>query len=106
MTAPDLATQLQRIEAELRRLGLLVGDVGPAEPVRAAFGMGEMTFEQWLARVFLPRALEAAAADDWPRASNVGTAAIRNLDGRDECAALVALLCEFDRLVEARGRGR
>ncbi|MFC4309901.1 YqcC family protein [Steroidobacter flavus] len=100
---PDsrLELQLERIEAELRRLGLLKGPVQPAVAVSSAFGMAEMPFEHWLVKVFLPRAYEAAGANSWPARSQVGIAAIRNFDGRDDYNALITLLCEFDRAVEA-----
>ncbi|MCL1635483.1 YqcC family protein [Luteimonas sp. SX5] len=101
MTNRNPAEQLGKIEAELRRLGLLVGPIQPAQVVRSAFGMGEMPFEDWLTKVFLPRAYEAADRNQWPQTSQVGTAAIRNLDGQADYAALITLLCEFDRIVEA-----
>lgn len=104
VTYEDLSRRLDAIEAELRRLGWLTGEVGEAEPVSSAFGMGEMTFEHWLARVFLPRAREAVAERDLPRSSQVGVAAIRNFDGRDEAEALVSILCEFDQGVEDADR--
>jgi uncharacterized protein YqcC (DUF446 family) len=104
MTSLIPKEQLGKIEAELRHLGLLVGPIQPAQVVRSAFGMGEMPFEQWLAKVFLPRAYEAAATNQWPPKSQVGIAAIRNFDGQNECAYLVTLLCELDQQIEVCSR--
>lgn len=96
--------QLEKIEAELRRLGLLAGPIQPAEIVSSAFGMAEMPFEHWLVKVFLPRAYEASDTNQWPPKSQVGIAAIRNFDGQDKYASLVTLLCEFDQIAEACSR--
>lgn len=97
-----LCAQVRKIEQELRRLGYLTGPVGEAQTVHTAFGLGEMPFEDWLTTVFLPRACEAAASDNWPAGSQVGVAAIRNFDGREECDALIGLLCELDWMITAR----
>lgn len=95
---------LQKIEAELRQLGLLPHPIQSTEIVSSAFGMAEMPFEHWLVKVFLPRAYQAADTKQWPAKSQVGIAAIRNFDGQDEYANLVALLCEFDQIVETYSR--
>jgi uncharacterized protein YqcC (DUF446 family) len=97
-----VAAVLQQIEAELRRIGVLVGDIKPAEIVHSAFGMNEMAFEQWLARVFLPQAREAQRTGQWPGSSQVGTFAVRNFDGSEEHEHLTNLLCEFDAIIEGR----
>jgi uncharacterized protein YqcC (DUF446 family) len=91
--------KLAEIEAELRRLGFLVGDVTVARPVTSAFGLEDMPFEHWLAYVFLPRAREAIAARSLPASSSVGTMALRNFDGYSDADKLVRLLCEFDALI-------
>ena len=101
MTHPDPKEKLAEIEAELRRLGLLVGSVQPAVVVNTAFGGAEMPFEHLLVQVFLPRAYEAVKTHQYPVKSQVGTAAIRNFDGQHEYETLVTLLCEFDRVIEA-----
>jgi uncharacterized protein YqcC (DUF446 family) len=100
MDYEGLTKKLDTIETELRRLGYLTGPVGPAKQVHSAFGQGEMGFTGWLADVFLPRAREAIATRHLPSQSNVGTMAIRELDGNVECSDLVTLLCEFDQIVE------
>lgn len=104
MTIRDPKEQLEKIETELRRLGLLVGSIQPAVIVNSAFGMAEMPFEHWLVKVFLPRAYEASDRKQWPSNSQLGIAAIRNFDGQDEYESLVMLLCEFDRVIEAYSR--
>ncbi|MBS0307957.1 MAG: hypothetical protein JSS58_03215 [Proteobacteria bacterium] len=38
-----------------------------------------------------------------PKTSQVGIAAIRNLDGYGEAEALVSMLCEFDKEIEIIG---
>ena len=99
MTYPDLTEKLDAIEAELRRLGYLEGDIQPVENVTAAFGNGQMSFEQWLAHVFLPNARAAVESEDLPASSSVGTAAIRNLDGNSEAGELISMLIQFDECI-------
>lgn len=104
MTMPSPNEYVPQIEAELRRLGLLVGPVQPPLLVRSAFGRDEMPFVHWLTKVFLPRLHEAVAADWWPPESHVGTAAIRHFDGQDGYATLIELLCLFDQSIDVRAR--
>ena len=101
MTPCDPKEHLAKIEAELRRLGLLAGPIQPAATVSSAFGAAQMSFEQWLARVFLPRAYAACDEGPWPSSSQVGIAAIRNFDGLSQYDSLVTLLCQFDQMAEA-----
>ena len=109
MIHSDLMERLNLIEAELRRLGYLAGEIRPVENVTAAFGYGQMTFEHWLAHVFLPNARAAVESGDLPASSSVGTAAIRNFDGNDEAAELISMLIRFDERiaqVATSSRGR
>jgi uncharacterized protein YqcC (DUF446 family) len=101
MTADSsaLTAKLDEIEGELRRLGFLVGEVGPPRPVTSAFGLQDMPFEHWLSHVFLPRAREAIASRDLPSSSSVAPMALRNLDGHPEADTLIALLYQFDGMV-------
>ena len=99
MDYTDLTRKLDDIEVELRRLGFLVGEVGPPRPVTSAFGLEDMPFEHWLSHVFLPRAREAIAEQSLPGSSSVGSMAVRNLDGHPDADTLIALLCQFDALV-------
>jgi uncharacterized protein YqcC (DUF446 family) len=96
MHHPDLLQKLDAIEAELRQLGYLRGEIRPVENVTAAFGQGQMTFEHWLSHVFLPNARSATESDDLPDRSDVGTAAVRNFDGNSEAGELISMLIEFD----------
>jgi len=99
MDYTELTRKLDDIEAELRRLGFLVGEVGPPRPVTSAFGLEDMPFEHWLSHVFLPRAREAIAEQSLPGSSSVGSMAVRNLDGHPDADTLIALLCQFDALI-------
>ena len=94
-----LSKKLDRIEAELRRLGFLVGEVGPPRAVTSAFGLQDMPFEYWLSHVFLPRAREAVALQRLPESSSVAVMAVRNLDGHPDTDTLIGLLGEFDRMI-------
>ncbi|HJR72830.1 MAG TPA: YqcC family protein [Luteimonas sp.] len=90
-----------RIEAELRRIGAWRDNPLPeaAYGFRKAFAADTMAFEEWLQFVLLPRVREIAAErGNFPPRSQVGTYAIRNLDGREDCDGLIGLLCEFDYL--------
>lgn len=70
--------------------------------VRGAFGGESMPFEHWLAWVFIPRVREIAAEGSaFPSSSSVGTYAVRQFDGMEECRDLVNLLCEFDRFIDS-----
>lgn len=90
------------IEAEIRRIGYW--QTQPLRPEQMqftqAFAMDTMTFAQWLQFVFLPRAREAAASNQLPRSSSVGTQAVREFDGDLNTNRLVTLLSEFDALFE------
>jgi uncharacterized protein YqcC (DUF446 family) len=65
-----------------------------------AFAMDTMAFTQWLQFVFLPRVREAAAANQFPSSSSVGTQAVREFDGDPSAGDLTNLLCEFDGLFD------
>jgi uncharacterized protein YqcC (DUF446 family) len=94
-----LTAKLDEIEGELRRLGFLVGEVGPPRPVTSAFGLEDMPFEHWLSHVFLPRAREAIAEKALPASSSVAAMAVRNLDGHPDADTLIALLYQFDHMI-------
>ena len=106
VTYEELTRKLDAIEAELRSLGYLAGEVGAPAHVESAFGMSEMPFAHWLARVFVPAARQRIAEKDVPAESQVGIAAIRNFDGCEEATELTSLLCEFDQAVEEMGGKR
>jgi len=85
------------IEAEMQRIGYWQSQ--PLRPEQMqfnqAFAMDTMTFVQWLQFVFLPRVREAAAANQFPSGSSVGTQAVREFDGSTEAGDLITLLAEF-----------
>lgn len=95
----ELTSKLDEIEAELRRLGFLVGEVGPPREVTSAFGLEDMPFEHWLSHVFLPRAREAIATRSLPSSSSVAAMAVRNLDGHPDADTLIAMLYQFDHMI-------
>ena len=98
--AARAAEDVEKIEAEMKRIGYWQQE--PLRPeqleFQQAFAMDTMSYAQWLQFIFLPRVREAIAAEEFPRSSSVGTQAIREFDGDDNAAGLVALLCNFDAL--------
>jgi|SRR5215471_6223956 len=99
---PKVNRYADRIEAEMRRIGFWQNE--PLRPEQMeftqAFAMDTMTYAQWLQFVFLPRVREAAAANQFPSGSNVGTQAVREFDGSPEAGDLITLLAEFDALFD------
>ncbi len=96
-----LSHKLNDIASELIARGIPVPAGDTPDQVDGAFGGGTMPFEHWLARVFVPAARQAIRNGQFPARSQVGVAAVRNFDGRDEMGRLTELLGEFDALVEA-----
>jgi uncharacterized protein YqcC (DUF446 family) len=98
----DVLRYADRIEAEMRRIGYWQGQ--PLRPeqmqFKQAFAMDTMAFTQWLQFVFLPRVREAAAANQFPSDSSVGTMAVREFDGDPDAGDLTRLLNEFDALFD------
>lgn len=103
MQTSPLNKLLDAIEAELRRLGYLVGDPERITGTSSAFGYGQIAFEQWLSQVFLPNARAAVAANALPKSSQVAAAAVRNLDGVEEADNLLGLLSSFDAKINQLG---
>lgn len=62
------------------------------------FGQNTMALPQWLQFVFVPRVREAIESGDFPSSSQVGSYAVRDLDGNPDAEPLISLLCEFDAL--------
>jgi uncharacterized protein YqcC (DUF446 family) len=91
-----------RIEAEMRRIGYWQNEPLRPEQLKftQAFAMDTMAFTQWLQFVFLPRVREAAASNQFPSSSSVGTQAVREFDGDPNADTLVTLLSEFDGLFD------
>lgn len=90
------------IEAEMRRIGYWQNQpLGPEQlQFHQAFAMDTMAFTQWLQFIFLPRVREAAASNQFPSSSSVGTQAVREFDGDPNAGDLVTLLAEFDELFD------
>lgn len=86
-----VAQYADRIEAEMRRIGLWQDQ--PLRPeqtnFKQAFAMDTMAFSQWLQFIFLPRVREAAVSNNFPRSSSVGAQAVREFDGVTEAEQLV-----------------
>ena len=92
-----------RIERELRALHAWQDQPLPesAYDSEQAFFADTMSFYQWLQFVLLPRVREInKERGGFPRSSSVGTYAVRELDGNDEAAGLITVLCEFDDFIE------
>ena len=92
--------QLERIEAEMRRIGMW--QQVPLAPeqydFRAAFAMDTMSFPQWLQFIFIPNVRAAASQNKFPASSHVAAQAVREFDTVPEASQLVRLLSEFDAL--------
>ena len=94
-----------RIEQQLRELGLWQDAPLPESAYESdqAFLSDTMTFFQWLQFVLLVRIRETASErGTFPRESQVGAYATRELDGFAEGSDLIRLLCEFDDFIESR----
>ena len=98
------AEYADRIERELRSIGRW-SDQRPPDSAfqsqRAFFG-DTMSFFQWLQFVLLERIrgiVEQRGA--FPRSSQVAAYAVREWDGCDEAADLIATLGEFDDFISA-----
>ena len=100
----EVFLKINEIEAELKRLNRwqleplpdsAYEDMGP-------FGMNSMAPEQWLQFVLIPRVEEIIASrGEFPKESQVGVWALKNLAHDDEADHLCALLGEFDSLINS-----
>ena len=99
---------IAEIEAEMKRTGYWSTQPLPAEAYdfRQAFAMDTMTFPQWLQFVLIPRVRQIIDEQGaFPAHSMVGTQAIREFDGDENAAQLVALLNKFDHLFDGASPG-
>lgn len=103
--------QLDRIEAEMKRIGYWSADPpdlqAEIEAGRLRTYLDAPTFESWLQGVFLPNARAAAQAENLPAQSQVGDMAMRQYDYHSyvpEAQDLLQLLFDFDAIVEGRDR--
>lgn len=97
----QVKTHLDAIEDEMVASGLWNVPEPPPEAYEnmGAFGMGTMSFAQWLRWVFVPTVRERlGAGGPWPNQSMVGAQAVREFDGLPEAAGLCSRLSEFDGL--------
>jgi uncharacterized protein YqcC (DUF446 family) len=90
-----------RIEGELKRLGLWSRRLSAETSPQAAFGADSLSFEEWLQAVLLPSLREAAVHGNLPTSSNLAIAGIRNLDGVPDVERLLSLLAKVDALAES-----
>jgi uncharacterized protein YqcC (DUF446 family) len=97
-----VATQLDAIEAEMKRIGYWQDT--PLDPeqydFRAAFAGDTMAFPQWLQFIFIPNVRRIVnTRGTFPPSSQVGAYAVREFDTYgEETYPLTSLLSEFDRL--------
>lgn len=101
----SLATQLDAIEAEMRRINWW--SATPIEPERMhftqAFGADTMSYASWLQFVFVPNARGLVTGGHaLPAQSMVAAQAVREFDGQDEALPLCSLLSTFDQTVVTR----
>ena len=95
------------IKAELVKLGRWQDTPLPeaAFDNMGAFGSNTMTFEQWIQFVLLVSISDIIQqSEDFPDESQVGTYAVRTLDGDTEAGLLIQLLQELDDLINLRDR--
>ena len=99
-TPASVLAQLERIEAEMKRIGFW--QTAPLEPelydFRAAFAGDTMSFVQWLQFIFIPNVRAAATGNKFPASSHVGAQAVREFDTVPEASRLASLLADFDAL--------
>jgi len=96
--ASDLADQ---IEAELRNLGLWASHVPLSGRLASAFGADQLSFEEWLQAVLLPRLRDAGNSEGLPKSSSLAVAGVRNFDGIPNVERLLDLLAKVDALAES-----
>jgi uncharacterized protein YqcC (DUF446 family) len=98
------ADALAGLERALVDAGLWEVDEPTAEDMAdaGAFGIGAMTFGQWLRWVLVPRAHQALDAGVLPESSNVAAYAVRELDGAPYGDRLIDALASLDAAVERR----
>jgi uncharacterized protein YqcC (DUF446 family) len=98
---PLVSAKLDEIEAELKRIDWWSADPPSPEAMQftQAFGMDTLSFDQWLQFVLLPNVRQIIAAHGkFPRTSEVGAYATRELDTAPGAETLIRLLSEFDDL--------
>jgi uncharacterized protein YqcC (DUF446 family) len=89
------------IESEMKKAGIWKDGLAIIEGSFGPFGGAELIFEEWLQMIFLPKLLEAANSNIFPKKSQVAIAAIRNFDGMDEVDNLISLLGWVDEIINS-----
>lgn len=92
------------IEAELRRLKLWNDQLSLRTIPRSAFGADQLSFEEWLQVVLVPRLRDVSAHHTVPTTSNLAVAGIRNFDGMANADTLIELLAAVDAHVQSLPR--
>lgn len=96
--------QLERIEAEMRRIGFWTDTPPQLEAIES--GQVFPTFEQWLQCVFLPKAREDAKKGKSQKNYELGLQAMREYDYHsriEEAHPLMCLLRDYDKLGKNHG---
>lgn len=100
MDTPTLPELANRIEDEMRRLHLWNESLSVRSLPTSAFGGNDLSFEEWLQAVLLPR-LRDTQLDRLRQTSNLAIAGIRNLDGLEGTDKLIERLGAVDSLVSS-----
>jgi len=99
-----VAAQIDRIEAEMKRIGYWQDTPPPPENlvITQAFGADKLSFEQWLQFIFVPRVREIIQErGEFPRNSQVADKAYREWKmwgDAPDTENLIQLLRDFDAL--------
>jgi uncharacterized protein YqcC (DUF446 family) len=99
--ASDLADE---IEAELKSLGLWASHLASSVSIESAFGADQLSFEEWIQAVLLPRLRNIDIGGCLPNSSNLAIAGIRNFDGLPNVDRLLDLLAKVDALAVSGSR--
>jgi uncharacterized protein YqcC (DUF446 family) len=104
-TRERIQAKIAEIEEEMKRIGYWQSE--PLRPkqyqFRMAFAMDAMAFSQWLQFIFIPRVNSILeSGEKFPRDSNNAAQAVREFDGDDNAQGLVALLSDFDEIIQRR----
>lgn len=104
-TREEVTAAVDRIEAELKRIGYWRGEPLPAEMYQftQAFAMDTMPFSYWLQFILMPRVRSILeTGGEFPATSMVAAQAVREFDGAEDAGQLIAALSDFDALFGAR----
>ena len=100
-TYADVTDGIDRVEAELKRIGYWRNEPLPPEMYQftQAFAMDTMPFSYWLQFILIPRVCGIVeVGGEFPPASMVAAQAVREFDGAIEADELISALSEFDSL--------